>query len=44
MLSINPVDFMLVSEHTDGGWRSCHNYIDGGIELVDLVILWINIV
>lgn len=30
VLSINPVDFMLVSAHTDGGWRSCHNYIDGG--------------
>jgi hypothetical protein len=29
VLSINPIDFMLVSAHTKGDWRSCHNYLDG---------------
>jgi len=29
VLSINPVDFMLASAHTDGDWTSCHNFQDG---------------
>jgi hypothetical protein len=28
VLSINPLDFLLVAAHTTG-WRSCHNFIDG---------------
>lgn len=26
VLSMNPLDFIMVSSHTDGGWDSCHHY------------------
>jgi hypothetical protein len=29
VLSINPLDFLLVSAHTTG-WKSCHNFASGG--------------
>lgn len=29
VLSINPVDFILMSEHTSGEWTSCHSYLGG---------------
>jgi hypothetical protein len=29
ILSINPIDLLLSSAHTSGGWRSCHNLYDG---------------